>query len=96
MPSSEDGYSSFDGPEAQGMTVFSFFPEDTAYFGEGQQRAMINFRVDSLDAVLEQLTAGGARIDPKQDSYSYGRFAWFWDPEGNRVEFWEPPAPGAE
>lgn len=89
IPLSEDGYSSFDGPEAQGMTVLTFFPHDTSYFGEGDQRAMVNFRVDSLDEVLARLTEAGARIDPKQESYSYGRFAWFWDPEGNRVELWE-------
>jgi predicted enzyme related to lactoylglutathione lyase len=84
------GYSSFEGVEAQGTTVFTLFPEDSTYFGEGGQRAMINFRVDSMDEVMERLTAAGARIDPKQESHSYGRFAWFWDPEGNRVELWEP------
>jgi predicted enzyme related to lactoylglutathione lyase len=93
IPPGDGGYTSFDGPEAAGMTVFCFFPEDTSYFGESEQRAMINFRVDSLDEVLERLTDGGARVDPKQDSHSFGRFAWFWDPEGNRVELWEPPKP---
>ena len=90
IPLSEYGYSSFEGPEAQGVTAFSFFPADTRYFGEGEQRAMINFRVDALDEVLARLTAAGARIDPKRDDSPYGRFAWFWDPEGNRVELWEP------
>jgi predicted enzyme related to lactoylglutathione lyase len=90
IPLSAEGYTSFEGPDAQGVTAFAFFPEDSGYFGESGQRAMINFRVDSLDEVLERLAAGGARIDPKQDSYSFGRFAWFWDPEGNRVELWEP------
>jgi predicted enzyme related to lactoylglutathione lyase len=90
IPLSEYGFSSFEGPEAQGTTTFSFFPVDTRYFGEGDQRAMINFRVDALDEVLAQLTAAGARIDPKRDDSPYGRFAWFWDPEGNRVELWEP------
>jgi predicted enzyme related to lactoylglutathione lyase len=85
-----DGYTSFDGPEAQGITVFSFFPQDTSYFGEDSQRAMVNFRVDLLDEVLERLAAAGARVDPHREDYSYGRFAWFWDPEGNRVELWEP------
>jgi predicted enzyme related to lactoylglutathione lyase len=87
-----DGYTSFEGPEAQGTTAFSFFPEDTKYFGEGTQQAMFNFRVDALDEVLEQITAAGARVDPKQEDYGFGRFAWFWDPEGNRVELWEPTA----
>jgi predicted enzyme related to lactoylglutathione lyase len=85
-----DGYSSFDGPEAQGTTTFCFFPNDTGYFGEENQRAMVNFRVDSLDEVLDRLTQAGARIDPKQEDYPFGKFAWFWDPEGNRVELWEP------
>lgn len=85
-----DGYTSFEGPEAQGVTTFSFFREDTQYFGEASQRAMVNFRVDSLDEVLERLAAAGARVDPKQEDYPFGRFAWFADPEGNRVELWEP------
>jgi len=85
----EGGYSAFDGPEAAGMTVFSFFPKDTKYFGDQAQEAMVNFRVDSLDEVMERLKAAGVRIDPKQESFSYGRFGWFWDPEGNRVELWE-------
>jgi len=92
VPLSEYGFSSFEGPEAQGTTAFAFFPADSQYFGEETQRAMINFRVDSLDEVLERLKAAGARIDPKRQDESYGRFAWFWDPEGNRVELWEPAA----
>jgi predicted enzyme related to lactoylglutathione lyase len=50
----------------------------------------INFRVDDLDALLVQLAAAGVRVDPKREDLSYGRFAWIWDPEGNRVELWEP------
>lgn len=91
IPLTGDGYSSFEGPEAQGTTVFSFLAEDTRYFGEGEQRAMVNFRVDSLDEVLDRVTETGARIDPKREDSPYGRFGWFWDPEGNRVELWEPP-----
>jgi len=84
----------FDGPEAAGMTLFSSFPKDTAYFGEGPQQFMLNFRVDNLDQLLAALAAAGVRIDPKRDDYSYGRFAWIWDPEGNRVELWEPAPEG--
>jgi predicted enzyme related to lactoylglutathione lyase len=87
----QDGGSlAFDGPEAAGMTVFAHFPADTDYFGEGGQQFMVNFRVDDLDKLLVQLSAAGVRIDPKREDYSYGRFAWIWDPEGNRVELWEP------
>jgi predicted enzyme related to lactoylglutathione lyase len=51
---------------------------------------MVNFRVDDLDALLGQLAEAGVRIDPKREEYPYGRFAWIWDPEGNRVELWQP------
>ena len=80
----------FDGPDAAGMTVFGLFKADTKYFGDGPQQFMINFRVDDLDAVLSKLEADGVRIDPKREDYPYGRFAWIWDTEGNRVELWEP------
>jgi predicted enzyme related to lactoylglutathione lyase len=80
----------FEGPESMGTTVFGHFAADTKYFGDGPQQFMINFRVDDLNAVLANLTAAGVRIDPKQEDYGYGRFGWIWDPEGNRVELWEP------
>jgi predicted enzyme related to lactoylglutathione lyase len=72
------------------MTVFAHFPLDTGYFGDGEQKAMVNFRVDDLDGLLVQLAAAGVRVDPKREDLSYGRFAWIWDPEGNRVELWQP------
>jgi predicted enzyme related to lactoylglutathione lyase len=51
---------------------------------------MVNFRVDDLDALLARLAEAGVRIDPHREEYSYGRFAWIWDVEGNRVELWQP------
>jgi predicted enzyme related to lactoylglutathione lyase len=72
------------------MTIFSTFPQDTAYFGDGGQQFMVNFRVDDLDELLAQLAAAGVRIDSHRDDQEYGRFAWIWDPEGNRVELWQP------
>jgi predicted enzyme related to lactoylglutathione lyase len=84
----------FDGPASLGMTLFTHFAADTDYFGEGPQQFMVNLRVDDLDALLSQLSAAGVRIDPKRDDAPYGRFAWIWDPEGNRVELWQPPAAG--
>lgn len=91
IPSQDGGALGFDGPESYGMTVFAHFPESTRYFGEGPQQAMINFRVDDLDALLTQLAEAGVRIDPTREEYAYGRFAWIWDPEGNRIELWQPP-----
>lgn len=90
IPLQDGGALAFDGPESMGMTVFAHFPESTKYFGEGSQQAMINFRVDDLDGLLGQLAAAGVRVDPNREEYDYGRFAWIWDPEGNRVELWEP------
>jgi len=88
---SEDGGSLvFQGPEAAGMTVFSHFPESTKYFGDGPQQVMVNFRVDNLDQLLVDLAAAEVRIDPKREDHAYGRFAWIWDLEGNRIELWQP------
>jgi predicted enzyme related to lactoylglutathione lyase len=72
------------------IRAFAFFPQDTKYFGPAEQRAMINLRVDDLDAVLEKLRAATVDIDPKREDHGYGRFAWFNDPEGNRVKLWQP------
>jgi predicted enzyme related to lactoylglutathione lyase len=80
----------FEGPEAAGITVFAHFPGDTKYFGAGPQQAMVNFRVDDLDGLLDKLEAAGVKVDPKREDYGYGRFGWFEDPEGNRVELWQP------
>ena len=79
-------------PATTGSTTWSLFPEATKYFGPGPQTAMVNYRVDDLDALLAQLTAAGVTIDPKREDASYGRFAWIVDPEGNRLELWQPLA----
>ena len=73
--------------DPQGMTVWTAFAADSTYFGGP---FMINFRVKDLDALLAQLAAEGVKIDPKRDDQSYGRFAWIYDPEGNKVELWQP------
>jgi predicted enzyme related to lactoylglutathione lyase len=84
-----EGFAFFsEGPRE--MTVLAFFPMDTEYFGPTEQRAMLNLRVDDLAAVLEKLREAAVDIDPKREDHDYGRFAWFNDPEGNRVELWQP------
>ncbi len=80
-----------DDPEHEATTVWSIFPHDTTYFGPGDAPFMINYRVADLDAVLEQLRAEGVRIDEKREDSEYGRFAWIFDPDGNRIELWQPP-----
>lgn len=84
------GYVNFEWTDTDGSTAWTAFKQDTEYLGEQTQQAMVNYRVDDLDGVLERLRAAGATIDPKRDD-SFGRFAWAVDPEGNRFKLWEPP-----
>ena len=71
------------------QVVFAFFGQDDEYFPPAQ-KAMINLQVDDLDGLLDRLIAAGVTVDPKRDSYDFGKFGWFTDPEGNRVELWQP------
>jgi predicted enzyme related to lactoylglutathione lyase len=75
---------------AKGYTVWSAFPASTAYFAPSTRGFMINLVVDDLDAALEQVRLGGAQIVGKIESYDNGRFGWFLDPDGNKVELWQP------
>jgi catechol 2,3-dioxygenase-like lactoylglutathione lyase family enzyme len=89
----QDGYADFpwrekENPEAIARTVWSLFPHDSDYLGNTP--FMINYRVANLETMLEQLRAAGVAIHKVQD-HDYGRFAWITDPEGNRIELWEPP-----
>ena len=78
------------GQEA-GPTVFATFEADTDYFGSRTQQTMLNFRVRDLDAMLAQLRDKGAQVAPEtQDMAGVGRFGWVTDPEGNRIELWQP------
>jgi predicted enzyme related to lactoylglutathione lyase len=80
-----------EGPKGTGMTIWSAFPDNTDYFGKGsRQPVMINYRVDDLDALLKKLEAAKVTIDPHREDVSFGKFAWITDPEGNRVELWQP------
>ena len=74
-----------------GPTVFAPFEASTDYFGSPAQQTMLNFRVADLDAMLAQLRAQGADVTAEtQDMAGVGRFAWVTDPEGNRIELWQP------
>ena len=82
----------YNNPESVGRTVWAPFPHDTDYFGPNAQDFMINYRVNDLDGLLSHLKAAGVQQADTLEEYSYGRFAWIVDVEGNRVELWEPPA----
>lgn len=95
IPVNDNGYCDFEwrsatDPGRVGRTVWSLFPDDTEYFGDGHSPFMVNYRVDDLDGLLERLRETGADVDDRLEEYDYGRFAWLTDPEGNRIELWEP------
>ncbi|MBL9004641.1 MAG: VOC family protein [Myxococcales bacterium] len=71
-------------------TVWSPFSQDTDYFAPSQKPYMFNFVVDDLDAMLAQARAAGAVVDEKILDEENGRFGWLMDPEGNRIELWQP------
>jgi predicted enzyme related to lactoylglutathione lyase len=77
--------------QGAGVTVFATFEAETDYFGSPAQQTMLNFRVRNLDAMLAQLRVKGADVaEATQDMEGVGRFGWVTDPEGNRIELWEP------
>lgn len=80
-----------DGSET-GMTIWSPFAADTTYMAPSTSSFMINFRVADLDALLAALKAEGCDVVDKTESSEQGKFGWVIDPEGNKVELWEPPA----
>lgn len=81
-----------DNPAGAGSTTWRPFAETTSYFAPSAAPFMINFRVENLHALLAALRAEGCAVDDQVDESASGRFGWVTDPEGNRVELWEPPA----
>ena len=82
-------------PKGDAQTVWSPFANDTDYFAPSTKGFMVNFRVADLHAMLDQLQRNGCNVDEKVEESDYGKFGWVMDPEGNRIELWEPPeAPG--
>ena len=79
-----------DKPEKEGSTTWNPFPEDTDYFNPCNQEYMINYRVEDLEALLPLLKEEGVTITGDMQSFEYGKFAWIIDPEGNKIELWEP------
>jgi len=82
---------SAEGPKRQVCTVWSPFPADTDYFAPSEKPFMINFRVPDLDTLLAQLRREGVKVDERTEESEFGYFGWAMDPEGNRIELWEPP-----
>ena len=78
-----------DDPQKEQVTVWTIFSASTDYI-PATQPLMINYIVDDMDALLARLKQEGVKIDPKRMDESYGRFAWIYDSDGNKIELWQP------
>lgn len=74
----------------KGQTQWTPFPETTKYFQPSAKDFMINYRVENLDALVEELKKNGVTIVDSIESYDYGKFIHILDEEGNKIELWEP------
>lgn len=77
-------------PAGKGLTAWSTFPSGTHYFDPSHAPLMINYRVNDLRGVLDALRKKGVTVDEKIQETDNGRFGWVMDPEGSRIEPWEP------
>ena len=79
-----------DDPQKEHVTVWTVFPASSHYFDPSPASFMVNYIVDDMDALLDRLKLEGVKIDPKRMNESYGRFAWIYDADGNKIELWQP------
>ena len=76
-----------DGPR---LTVWHVATQDSEWFGPSNARFMFNYRVDDMDALIRKLEAAGIELVGEPEYHENGVFAWIMDPEGNKIELWEP------
>ena len=79
-----------DTPNERALTQWSPFKDDTTYFEPSKKQFMMNFRVENLVELLKVLKEEGVTIIGEIEEYSYGKFGWILDLEGNKIELWEP------
>ncbi|MGB1042742.1 MAG: VOC family protein [Tenacibaculum sp.] len=75
---------------ANASTQWSPFKKDTTHFSPSKKDFMFNYRVENIEALLEELKANGVTVFDKVEEYDYGKFAWIMDLDGNKIELWEP------
>jgi predicted enzyme related to lactoylglutathione lyase len=80
-----------EGRPANGTTIWSIGAADSDQFAPGSATFMINYRVDDLASLLQALRDEGCNVLEKTDDSDYGKFGWVVDPEGNKIELWQPP-----
>ena len=78
-------------PRRQSRLVWSPFEAGTKYFAASEKPFMINYRVHDLEQVLRVLREEGVEVEERTEESEFGKFGWAMDPEGNRIELWEPP-----
>jgi len=83
-------FRSTDDPDKKGYLQWSPFTDKTKYFEPSKKEFMINYRVENLVELLEELRKSGVEVVGEIEEYEYGKFAWIVDPEGNKLELWEP------
>lgn len=79
-----------DAAEDKGLTVWHVAEKESQWFSPSDAAFMINYRVDDLGEMIQQLRAAGIEIIQGPESHENGKFAWIMDPEGNKVELWQP------
>ena len=79
------------GEKNPGYQIWSIFDSDTTYFEPGKANFMINYRVDNLKELIQVLKEEGCQVEDRIEETDQGRFGWVVDPEGNRIELWQPP-----
>ena len=79
-----------DRAEDKGVTVWHLAAKESQWFSPSESSFMINYRVDDMAGIIAQLRAGGIEIVKGPESHENGKFAWIMDPDGNKVELWEP------
>lgn len=83
-------------PEAKvpALTAWSPFKDDTTYFSPSDKPFMLNYRVENLENLMKILKEEGVTIVGEMQEFPYGKFGWILDPEGNKIELWEPKDDG--
>ena len=79
-----------DNPQKRGFTQWSLFPESTTYIEPSAKDFMINYRVENIEAIVEELKKDGVNVLDEIESFEYGKFVHIMDVEGNKIELWEP------
>jgi predicted enzyme related to lactoylglutathione lyase len=77
-------------PDRSGSTTWSPFPSTTEYFSPSEKPFMFNYRVENLRELLDVLRKEGVQVVGEIEEYEYGKFGWILDPDGNKIELWEP------